>query len=120
MGLPKGETLETMEKPIEKLYFQIGEVADACSVVPSHIRYIEAYFKLSAHRNGRGDRRYTVAEKSRLVNIVELSHYFHLEVIRDILDQGVDLRLALQGVMQLVYGGVMRSLKKQKKEPETA
>lgn len=48
------------ERSIEKLYFSIGEVADAVGVNTSVIRYWEKEFgNLRPRRDSRGDRSYT-------------------------------------------------------------
>ena len=48
------------ERPVEKLYFTIGEVADTVGVNTSVIRYWEKEFgNLRPRRDSRGDRSYT-------------------------------------------------------------
>ncbi len=55
-----GTGMPYKERPIEKLYFSIGEVADAVGVNTSMIRYWEKEFgSLRPRRDSRGDRSYT-------------------------------------------------------------
>ena len=56
----------------EKLYYSIGEIAEAFDVNPSLIRYWEKEFDiLSPKKNPRGTRKFTVQDVEKL----ELIHY---------------------------------------------
>ena len=61
------------ERPVEKLYFSIGEVAEELGVANSSIRYWEKEFGMSAaRRTGKGDRQYTRKEIEQFRRIQHL------------------------------------------------
>ncbi|MBK8499732.1 MAG: MerR family transcriptional regulator [Flavobacteriales bacterium] len=61
------------ERPVEKLYFSIGEVAEELGVANSSIRYWEKEFGMSAaRRTGKGDRQYTRKEIEQFRSIQRL------------------------------------------------
>ncbi|MCB9169627.1 MAG: MerR family transcriptional regulator [Flavobacteriales bacterium] len=61
------------ERPVEKLYWTIGEVADRLGVNTSLIRYWEKEFgSLRPRRNAKGDRHYTEKDIAQLERIHHL------------------------------------------------
>lgn len=60
------------DKPIEKLYYSIGEVSALLGVNPSQIRYWESEFEgLSPRKNNKGNRMFTPDEIEQL----KIIHY---------------------------------------------
>ena len=60
------------ERPVEKLYHTIGEVAEPLGVNTSELRYWEKEFGgLKANRTGKGDRLYT---KDDIATIERIHH----------------------------------------------
>ncbi|MCB0813473.1 MAG: MerR family transcriptional regulator, partial [Flavobacteriales bacterium] len=61
------------ERPVEKLYHTIGEVADHFGVNTSLLRYWEKEFReLRPKRTNKGDRLYTKADIERIAKIHHL------------------------------------------------
>ncbi len=61
------------EKPIEKSYFSIGEVAEMLEVSPSLIRFWETEFEqLQPRKNRKGNRMYSRADLDLLRTIYHL------------------------------------------------
>lgn len=74
------------ERPIEKLYFSIGEVAQELGVNTSQIRYWEKEFGiLKPKRDGKGDRRFTQDDirKLRLVHYLLKQRGFTIQGARE-------------------------------------
>ena len=74
------------ERPIEKLYFSIGEVADELGVNTSQIRYWEKEFgMLRPRRDSKGDRKFTQDDirKLRLVHYLLKQRGFTIQGARE-------------------------------------
>jgi DNA-binding transcriptional MerR regulator len=77
------------EKPIEKVYFSIGEVAEQTGLNPSLLRYWETEFEkyLQPKKNSKGVRMYTKKDLGRIEEIRHLvkDRGFTLQGARDYL-----------------------------------
>jgi DNA-binding transcriptional MerR regulator len=77
------------EKPIEKIYFSIGEVAEQTGLNPSLLRYWETEFEKYLHpkKNRKGIRMYTKKDLDRIEEIRYLvkDRGFTLQGARDYL-----------------------------------
>lgn len=108
MSLPR--LIRDDESEVQRLYWTIGEVADLCHVAPSKIRFYEAEFKLTGHRNKHGQRQYTTKEIELLraiVGIMELG--FTLKAMGRLVESGSHLGVCLE-ILQ-----VMMPLPKEKR-----
>lgn len=76
------------EKPIERLYFHLPEVAKALGCNASAVRYWEREFDLDTTRNRKGDRRLTVKEIGQIALISRLVKWFHIEKAKQIYRAG--------------------------------
>jgi len=75
----------------EKLYYSIGEIAEAFNVNPSLIRYWEKEFDfLSPKKNPRGTRKFTAqdVEKLELIHYLVRERGFTLEGAKKQLESG--------------------------------
>ncbi len=76
------------EKPIEKRYYAIGEVADMFKVAPSLIRFWEGEFpELHPKKNTKGNRQFTKddIETLRLIYHLVKERGFTLQGARDVM-----------------------------------
>lgn len=79
------------EKPVEKLYYSIGEVVEMLGINASALRYWEKEFDiLKPKKNGKGDRFYTKEEieKVKLINHLIRERGFTTEGARAQLKSG--------------------------------
>ncbi len=70
------------EKPIQKKYFTIGEVADELNCATSAIRFLQTEFKIQVKRDSKGNRQFTKETKQLIANAYIATRHMHIETVK--------------------------------------
>lgn len=97
------------EHEMQRLYWDIGEVAEMFGIATSKIRFYEQEFKLIVKKNRIGERKFTAQDIERMRLIVSLCDRFKMWYVRYLLREGLTERvysdlLELEGKTQVVNG----------------